>query len=149
MIITKATQALPSMEVAKAFAMKNWAIILLVILLLLFLSSDTKAIETTTLHDVDKDNIPDGWYPNAITDELHLAMEDWFGLKGRKKEEIWERMLALSDGQLKLMYNYYATAYSVKTEMSMTEMINSEMGNIIGHSQKDSLIKRLYGLNLK
>lgn len=129
---------------------KYWAVLVLVILFLLYSkygkASSNKIVVSTT-NDKDKDNIPDSWTPDVITQDVYNAMEDYWAWKTYAKEALWKEISVLTDGQLKLIYNYYNTNYSKEVGQTFTQKIKSEQGFYFA-SSKHPLLERLKTLNL-
>ena len=118
------------------------AIIVLVALLLFSFVGNAAPPKVETTTEEEKD-LPPAYDPVPFTNRLHHAMEDRAGWKANEKERLWKDMQAMTDGQLKLIYNYYSSEFNE----SMTERISDEWGHVF-MSSKEKLLDRLYALKL-
>jgi hypothetical protein len=135
------------MKAITSLLLKNYKVLLVLVLVLFLFFNKSKAVVVSTVTEADKDNTPNGWTPNAFTEQLHAVMQDWFALRANEKEDLWREMAEFTDGQLKMVYNYFNTKFSGKIGKTLTEMIDSEIGWAFA-SINSTLVKRLRALNL-
>jgi hypothetical protein len=86
------------------------------------------------------------WSPNAIVSDLFDALNGSF-VMAATKEELFIRMLDLTDDQLTAVYNKFDKDHYDKDNGTMTQWIKDEFNVSIG-SVRDELVRRLQNLRL-
>lgn len=94
------------------------------------------------------DQIPQGWSPVPLADELHDAMDGIFTLSGTK-DEVWKKLRDLpTDEMVIAVYNTFGQKYFGEGNGTLTQWIRDENYYDYLTGVKETTLARLQRLNL-